>query len=202
MSPALRTALAERGPADVLDVGLAISEAHASHPVSIETWTATLRTTAGTKLGYATGDRVTWGDDDPLDILDDIYRVCDEEDGDLADVVVRSLGYTDAGPTAFLYLARVEIDPGVRGLGLGQWIAAELLGHVGPGTLVTLVAGFDEHSPHAHGPAELAAIDQIVAGLPLRNISGRVFCGHLDQSSIDQARTAAAGRFARTQAAA
>ena len=60
MSPALRTALAERGPADVLDVGLAISEAHASHPVSIETWTATLRTTAGTKLGYATGDRVTW----------------------------------------------------------------------------------------------------------------------------------------------
>jgi GNAT superfamily N-acetyltransferase len=202
MSRTLRTAIAHRGPADVLEVGLSITEAHASHPVCIETWTATMHTAAGTRLGYATGDRVTWGDDDLFDVLDDIRRVCDEEDGDLADVVVRSLGYAHGDPTAFLYLARVEIDPGLRGLGLGQWIAAELLGHVGPGTLVTLVAGFGEGSPHAHGPAELAAINRLVDGLPLRGIGGRVFTGELDQAGIEQAQAAAAQRITEALAAA
>lgn len=203
MTTPLHAAIRRCGPAAALTVDHEIHEAHSEAAICIETWTATLRSPSGDRLGYATGDRVTWGDEYLDDVLDDVYRVCDEEDGDLADVVVRSLGYAHGDPSSFFYLARVEIAPAYRGLGLGQWIAAELIGRLGDDVLVTLVAGFPEGSPNAHTPAELAAVDRLVAGLPLERLGAtRVFSKVIGRGAAEQALRTATGRILGIEAVA
>lgn len=112
-------------------------------------------------------------------------------------------GFIDAGTLS--YLERVEIAEDCRGLGLGQWLAAKFIETVAAedATIFGVVAGWPDDTAASHAPAEVDAVNRLVAGLPLEMIGDqgdRLYVGCPRPGEIVAALAAAAERTAAAAA--
>lgn len=112
----------------------------------------------------------------------------------------------------FSYLAKVKVSEGYRGLGLGQWAAAQYLKAVADDVassrdddvVFAVVAGWPADGAQHHAPTELAAVDRIVSGLPVEQVgdpADRFHVGAPSPTEIEAAIAAATSRITGPTAA-